>query len=88
MQHLDHPTPCSGETTAKARQRLSEGCLTVEMEAASLFAVAKFRGVPLGQILYAGDAVVAEGWDHRGWISRDDVRKNLLWLAAEACLRL
>ncbi|MFN8455866.1 MAG: hypothetical protein U0401_14570 [Anaerolineae bacterium] len=26
-----------------------------EMEAATLFAVAQFRGVPLGQILYGGD---------------------------------
>jgi uridine phosphorylase len=76
------------ETRAKARRRLEEGCLTVEMEAAALFAVAKFRGVSLAQILYAGDAVVAEGWDDRKWSSRDDVRENLLWLAAEACLRL
>jgi hypothetical protein len=34
--------------------RCAEGCLTVEMEAASLLAVAQFRKVLLGQILYAG----------------------------------
>src|SRR5215468_3443827 len=33
------------ETPGKVRRRRAEGCLTVEMEAAALFAVAQFRGV-------------------------------------------
>ena len=52
------------ETRAKVERRVREGCLTVEMEAAAFFAVAKFRGVEFGQILYAGDDLSGE-WDHR-----------------------
>lgn len=64
----------------------AEGCLTVEMEAASLMAVAQFRRVQLGQILYAGDDLSGENWDKRGWQSRREVRESLFWLAADACL--
>jgi uridine phosphorylase len=76
------------ETSAKVAARKSEGCLTVEMEAASLIAVAQFRDVILGQVLYGGDDLSGEAWDHRDWASRPDVRQNLFWLAAEACLSL
>ena len=76
------------ETQAKIDARRAEGCLTVEMEAASLMAVAEFRGVALGQVLYGGDDLSGETWDRRGWQSRKDVRQNLFWLAAEACLLL
>ena len=55
------------ETRAKVERRKREGCLTVEMEAAAFFAVAKFRGVEFGQILYAGDDLSGE-WDHRNWM--------------------
>jgi uridine phosphorylase len=72
------------ETIKKRDIRLQEGCLTVEMEAAALFAVAQFRGIKIGQILYGGDIVVPEGWDHRDWGKRKDIRENLFWLAVEA----
>jgi len=68
--------------------RRAEGCLTVEMEAASLLAVAQFRQVSLGQILYAGDDLSGEAWDNRGWQSRKEVRESLFWLAADACLEM
>ena len=42
------------ETPAKIALRKTDGCLTVEMEAAALFAVAQFRHVALGQLLYGG----------------------------------
>ncbi len=76
------------ETPARIASRRSEGCVTVEMEAASLMAVAQFRHVVLGQILYGGDDLSGEVWNDRGWTSRKDVRENLFWLAADACLRL
>lgn len=76
------------ETQAMVNLRCAEGCLTVEMEAASLMAVAQFRKVMLGQILYAGDDLSGEDWDNRGWESRTEVRANLFWLAADACLGL
>ncbi len=76
------------ETPDKIRRRRAEGCLTVEMEAAAFFAVARFRGVRFGQLLYAGDDVGGEAWDSRHWDSHTSVREKLFWLAAEACLRL
>jgi purine-nucleoside phosphorylase len=76
------------ETPAKARAYLAEGCLAVEMEAAGFFAVANFRNVSLGQILYGGDAVIPGRWDGRECNSRADTRQNLFWLAAEAVWEL
>lgn len=76
------------ETLDKIRLRRAEGCQTVEMETAAFFAVAQFRGVPFGQILYAGDDVSGEQWASRNWHSRSDVRSALFWLAAQACLAL
>ena len=69
-------------------QRRSEGCLTVEMEAASLFAVGEYRGVSLGQILYGGDSLAGEQWDSRGWHGATTVREKLFWLAVESCLAM
>ncbi len=76
------------ETRSLAARRRDEGCLTVEMEAAALLAVARFRGVALGQILYGGDDLSGSEWDERGWYSRHEIRSNLFWLAADACLEL
>ena len=76
------------ETEGKVRRRLAEGCLTVEMEAAAFFAVAQFRGVAFGQMLYTGDDVSGQAWDTRMWQGRTSTREKLFWLAAEACLGL
>ncbi|MGC9521654.1 MAG: nucleoside phosphorylase [Anaerolineae bacterium] len=76
------------ETPGKVALRRDEGCLTVEMEAAAFFAVARFRGVTFGQILYGGDDVSGDIWDPRHWNKRASVRERLFWLAAEACLEL
>ncbi|WP_163193168.1 nucleoside phosphorylase [Clostridium thermarum] len=76
------------ETKDKVSLRVSEGCLTVEMETAAFFAVAKFRNVQLGQILYGGDDLSGEQWDNRSWNSRTDVRENLVDLSMRICLEL
>jgi uridine phosphorylase len=76
------------ETPARIEARKAEGCLTVEMEAAAFFAVAQFRGVTLGQMLYGGDDVSGAEWDNRDWLKRTSVREKLFWLAAEAVLEL
>lgn len=77
------------ETRGKVASRTDEGCLTVEMEAASFFAVARFRGVLFGHILYGGDDLSGDEWDKRDWNDRRmPVREQLFWLAADACLRL
>jgi uridine phosphorylase len=76
------------ETPDRVRRRRAEGCLTVEMEAAAFLAVAHFRGVRFGQLLYGGDDLGAEVWDSRHWGRDTTTREKLFWLAADACLRL
>jgi len=76
------------ETPAKVARRRDQGCITVEMEAASMFAAASFRGVVYGQLLYAGDDVSAAEWDHRHWEKQSSARDRLLDLALDAVIRL
>jgi uridine phosphorylase len=76
------------ETEEKIKLREAEGCVTVEMEAAAFFAVAKFRNVKLGQILYGGDDLSAVVWDGRNWHNRTEIRENLVDIAIRVCLSL
>ena len=76
------------ETRARVARFRQAGCDGVEMEASALAAVAEFHGVEFGAIFYYGDLVHADGWDHRGWNNRTEIRENLFWLAARACLSL
>jgi uridine phosphorylase len=72
------------ETKKKIAARRAEGCLTVEMEAAAFFAVARFRRIRFAQLLYAGDDVSGEEWDTRRWDKRPTARQKLLDLAVNA----
>jgi uridine phosphorylase len=76
------------ETEKKVELRKSEGCVTVEMEAAAFFAVAKFRDVKLGQILYGDDDLSGVDWDGRKWHDRVDIRKNLVEISIRICSSL
>jgi uridine phosphorylase len=76
------------ETPKKMAKRKADGCLTVEMESAALIAVAQFRGVIFGQVLYGGDDLSGSVWDNRAWQSRSEIRESLFWLSANACLTL
>ncbi len=73
------------ETRAKIQARREEGALVVEMEAAALFAIGAFRNVLVAQLLYAGDNVGGETWDHRDWGMQKSTRKSLFFLACDAC---
>jgi uridine phosphorylase len=76
------------ETREKVRRRKAEGCQAVEMEAATFFAVAQFRKVIFGQVLYGGDDVSGGGdWDPRDWTTHS-IRDKLFLIAAQACLSL
>ena len=56
------------ETVEMVAYRRQEGCLTVEMECASLAACAQFRGVLFGQLLYTADSLAdAKHYDERTW---------------------
>jgi nucleoside phosphorylase len=76
------------ETADKIARRKDEGCLTVEMESAGMMAVAQFRDVILGQVLYGGDDLSGPEWSNRAWQSRDEIRESLFWLGAQACLAI
>jgi uridine phosphorylase len=66
------------ETRGRTDRRRAEGCLTVEMEAAALIAVARFRGVAFSQVLFAGDSLAGDEWDHRRWTTARDARRALV----------
>jgi uridine phosphorylase len=76
------------ETRARVERRVAEGCIAVDMEAAALLAVAQYRGVRMAPLLYAGDSLAGEKWDHREWYAATSLREALFWLAADAALDL
>ena len=76
------------ETEDKIALRVSEGCVTVEMEAAAFFAVSKFRNIVLGQILFGGDDLSGVEWDSRRWTSREEIRRSIVELSFKTCLQL
>lgn len=51
------------ETRGKIQQRKAQGCISVEMECASLAAVAQFRGVKFAQFFYTTDNLDGPVWD-------------------------
>jgi uridine phosphorylase len=76
------------ETPGRRARRIAEGCDVVEMEAAAFFAVAQFRRVVFGQVVYGGDLVVPGGWNDRDWVNQVDDRDLMFRLAVDAVLRL
>ena len=76
------------ETTAKIKHRKEEGCLAVDMEASAFIAVSKYLNVKFGQIFYAGDTLDGNEWDDREWKDMSDIRRLVLKLSIDACLRL
>ena len=68
------------ETRALVQRRNQEGAKIVEMEQAGCIAVAQFRGVRYGAILYGGDDVSGAVWDKRADVSRTGVRYSLIRL--------
>lgn len=74
------------ETPAKVALRRKEGCAAVDMEAAGVFAVARFRGYTAGTILYGADDVSGKDWDPRKSRDLGYIHEKIFWLAVEACL--
>ena len=70
------------ETPQRIAVRRAEGCVAVEMEAASLAAVCAFRNVRYGQMLYSGDALHGSTWEGRRW-STSGRRSQLLEVAVD-----
>jgi uridine phosphorylase len=78
----------SRETRGKVERRVAEGCITVEMEASALFAVAAFRDVPLGMMFLTSDDLSGETWDGSGFHTNLETRELLLDVAIESVLAL
>ena len=76
------------ETKQKIKNRLYEGCITVEMEFTALLAVAKFREVRYVAILYCGDDLSRDVWNGREWNQQVLLRKDLIMLCKEAIEKL
>lgn len=76
------------ETQDKIALRVSEGCLTVEMESSALFAVSQFRNVELGQLIYGGDDLSDIFWEGRLGVDRTQIREELVSLSLRICTKL
>ncbi|MFJ4075385.1 nucleoside phosphorylase [Curtobacterium sp. NPDC089991] len=74
------------ETRGRTARRREEGCVAVEMEAASLAAVARFRAVRYGHVLYSGDDLTGDVWAERAWTGSGR-RAALLRTAIELSVR-
>ena len=77
------------ETRGNMEKRKKDGCITVEMECASLMAVAQFRGVEIYQFLYAADSLDGTAWDARilGNLPQDS-REIFLRIAFEIAVKI
>lgn len=71
------------ETRERVVARREEGARIVEMEQAGCIAVAQFRGIKYGGIIYAGDDVSGGEWDQRSWRSRKGIRYSLIEICKE-----
>lgn len=76
------------ETRERMQRRIAEGCITVEMKAAAFFAIAKFRNVRVGQLLYAGDTLAGDEWDGRDWLKARNVREAMFRLTLDAAAQI
>lgn len=75
------------ETKEMVKYRLAEGCDCVEMECAALAAVAEFRSIIFGQLLYSADSLAnLELYDERDW--GKGAKQPALRLAIEALSNL
>ena len=76
------------ETRARVSRRVEEGCLVVEMEASALMAIARYRSIPFGEVVMAGDSLAGREWEHRGWMTAERARRQLFASAADAAVAL
>ena len=77
------------ETRNNMAARKNEGCLTVEMECASIMAAGQFRNTEVYQYLYTEDSLDGKAWDPRtmGKVPESSYEKYFR-IALEIALRL
>lgn len=78
------------ETRNKVLKRKSQGCICVDMECASMAAVAKFRKKEFFQFFYAADNLDSTKWDQRSLGNNDRLseKEKIIYLALELALKM
>ena len=78
------------ETREKTNRRKAAGCVCVDMECASVAAVAQFRGKEALHFFYAADNLDAAEWDERSLsnFANLDVKDRIAMIALEAARRI
>ncbi len=77
------------ETREMVEYRVQQGCKVVEMECATMAAIAKFRNKVYGQLLYSGDILVdCVGYDDRNWRANLSAREIIFQVTLESLIRL
>ncbi|MDR1464017.1 MAG: nucleoside phosphorylase [Oscillospiraceae bacterium] len=77
------------ETPRNTQLRREQGCLAVEMECASLMAVAQLRGAEVYQFFYADDCLTGNTWDRRTMgAETQDTQERVLAAALAVALKL
>jgi len=73
------------ETKDMVEYRKEEGCIVVEMECATMAAIAEFRRKIFGQLLYSGDILVGnDEYDDRGWYNNLSAREKIFYISLQA----
>lgn len=76
------------ETRDMVEHRIKQGCQAVEMECATMAAIARFRGKVFGQLLYSGDILVGtEEYDDRNWNANLSARERIFRITLETLIR-
>ena len=78
------------ETEKKVARRKEMGCVAVDMECASVAALAQFRNKKVLQFFYAADVVSKEKWDRRSLSNCAGLedKDKIAWLALEFAKRM
>jgi uridine phosphorylase len=74
------------ETDVEVAHYAAEGVLTVEMETAALFAVARYRGAQAASVFVAGDSLASGAWQAPGDFKALDRSFDLVYEAAITAL--
>lgn len=75
------------ETPNRIARRRKEGAIAVEMECASFAAIANYRGLIFGQVLYMSDFILDNIWQLRIY-DKIALRTKLTLACVDACLSL
>lgn len=66
------------ETKGKLELRRNQGCIAVDMEYTAMQAIADYRGIDFGQILYSEDNLDSEIWEDRGYVPKQKEKYDIL----------